>query len=183
MRYLIVIIIIVAHSLSAVHAQNNHSIGAGYFGETLTHPGVVLEYEFESPQSAKYAILSRSDVGYYNHPRNHRAFFIDHHIGMRHNIGSRMFMEHAIGVGVMFPMLNAPVYKVDEQGHISESSKRLNPDFRPSVTLGLGYDLNPNEERDAIWVRPTMFWQYPYNTLALPHVAMQFGFTHTFKTK
>lgn len=180
MRY--IILITAALSTFTAKAQKNQSFGIGYFGETLTYPGIVLEYDYESNQSEKAALVFRSNLGYYNHPRNHQAVFMDQHIGLRRNIGKHMFMEQYLGVGVMLPILNAPVYKVNENGTVEESSKIMNPDFMPSFTLGLGYDFNDTPNRDAVWIRPKMFWQYPYNTLALPHVAVQIGFTHTFKT-
>ncbi|MFY0644323.1 MAG: hypothetical protein JXR19_07635 [Bacteroidia bacterium] len=181
MRYLIFYLMI--HGIIFTQAQTSKALAVGYFGETLTYPGIVLEYEHEIIQSEKVSLVFRSDLGYYNHMRNHQAFFIDQHIGIRRNIGQRMFIEHSLGLGVMFPFLNAPVYSVTEQGEVVESSKVMNPDFMPSFSMGLGYDFNSTTNRDAIWVRPKMFWQYPYNTLALPHVAIQIGFTHTFNTK
>jgi len=176
------IFIIAAFSFLTVQAQQHHSLAVGYFGETLTYPGIVLEYDYELVQSDKVSLVSRSDLGYYNHPRNHQAFFIDQHLGLRRNIGKHMFIENSLGIGVMFPLLNAPVYKVNEQGEVESSSKTMNPDFMPSFSMGIGYDFNSSPQRDAVWIRPKVFWQYPYNTLPLPHIAIQIGFTHTLKS-
>lgn len=182
MRYILLLLMCFGTIIFS-RAQSIHSAGIGYFGETLTYKGVVMEYEFERIQSQNVSLVFRSDAGFYNHPRNHQAFFVDQHIGVRRNLNSHLFTESAIGIGVMLPRLNSPVYRLNDQGELVNSRKFLDPDFMPSITLGIGYDFDTSSNRNAIWLRPKMFWQYPYNTLPLPHVAVQLGFSHTIKSK
>lgn len=90
-------------------------------------------------------------------------------------------LESSVGIGVMLSYYNEEVYEISESGEFTEVSRLANPDFMPSISLGIGYDFsNDREKRRMIWARPKMFWQYPYNNLALPHLALQLGYTHTF---
>ena len=52
-----------------IKAQTNQKIGFGYFGNTLTYPGAVVEYELEKMFSEKASLPLRADVGFYYHKR------------------------------------------------------------------------------------------------------------------
>jgi hypothetical protein len=48
----------------------------------------------------------------------------------------------------------------------------------PSVSLGFGSNIARTEKAPLLFfVRPKVFWQYPFNTYALPHIALQAGIT------
>ncbi|MFC2090362.1 hypothetical protein ACFLT1_06255 [Bacteroidota bacterium] len=163
------------------NAQKLLNGGLGYFGETGVYPGVVLELEYEQFRSESLSTFSRANVGYYAHPRSHSAVFADIHQGLRRSFSSGIVLESSIGLGVMFSFYNEEVYKLAESGEFEETSRIAKPDLMPSFTLGLGYDFSGDrEKRRMAWVRPKMFWQYPYNTLAFPHLSLQIGYTHTF---
>jgi hypothetical protein len=54
----------------------------------------------------------------------------------------------------------------------------------PSVTAGLGYNLSKNRDGlDLLWIRPKVYWDLGFRGFHLPYVALQIGFSHTFKTK
>lgn len=163
------------------NAQKLLSTGIGYFGETGVYLGMVLELEYEQYRAEGLSTFSRANIGYYAHPRSHSAFFTDIHQGLRHSFSSGIVLESSIGIGVMFSYYNEEVYKLTESGEFEETSRMAQPDLMPSITLGIGYDFsNDREKRRMAWVRPKMFWQYPYNSLSLPHLALQIGYTHTF---
>lgn len=163
------------------NAQSLLNGGIGYFGETGVYPGVVLELEYETYRSEHLSTISRATAGYYAHPRSHSALFMDIQQGLRRTFNSGIIIESSIGLGVMLSYYNEEVYKLTESGEFEETSRVARPDLMPSITLGLGYDFsNDKEYRRMAWVRPKMFWQYPYNTLALPHLSLQIGYTHTF---
>ena len=44
----IILNIIVIFITNNLNAQSRLNIGGGYFGETITHPGLVLELEYET---------------------------------------------------------------------------------------------------------------------------------------
>lgn len=168
---------------SSTHAQTNINIGGGYFGHTITHPGVVVEFELEKMYSEKVAIPIRIDLGFYSHPRNHDGIFLDGNFGFRQYYQSGLFLEESIGVGAMATFLNADgVFEVNENGNASEIGKFSTIDFIPSITLGIGYNLTKKKEvHNLIWVRPKIFWQIPHKTSSTFNPILQIGFTHQLK--
>ena len=176
---LLIMLFLISFSSEVLPQMN---AGVGYFGETGVYPGVVLEIEREPFHTPRFSTPFRADLGFYTHPRSHHALFLDVHQGIRRSFSNGLMVESSVGVGVMLSFMPETVYTVDDSGNVSTTSKMQNPDLMPSVTLGIGYDLNKDPvKRDLIWIRPKIFWQYPYNSLALPHLALQIGFTHTIK--
>lgn len=170
---------------TGLQAQRNINLGGGYFGHTLTHPGVVLEAEMEFLYSEVASIPVRLDLGFFVHPRNQTALFLDLNTGMRHYFKSGLFLEESIGIGILQSFLHSDgVYKVDESGSVSEAS-RVNPiDFMPSVTLGIGYNLTrDSDKRNLIWIRPKVYWQLPHKLKSTYNFSLQIGYTHTLSSK
>ena len=179
-KSILYIMILIGISLQ-VNAQSILNGGIGYFGETGVYPGVVIELEHEKYRSERLSSSSRANIGYYSHPRNHAGLFLDIHHGLRRTFSSGIMLESSVGIGVMLSGYNEEVYGISGSGEFTESSRLANPDFMPSITIGAGYEFsNDREKRRMIWARPKIFWQYPFNTLALPHLALQLGYTHTF---
>jgi len=179
-KIILYMIILIGVSLQT-NAQNLLSVGAGYFGETGVYPGVVFELEYEQLRSEGLSTISRANVGYYAHPRSHAALFTDIHQGLRRSFSSGIILESSVGLGVLFSYYNEEVYKLAESGEFAETSRIAKPDLMPSITVGIAYDFSGDlEHRRMVWLRPKMFWQYPYNSLAFPHLSLQIGYSHTF---
>jgi hypothetical protein len=181
----ILLSIIIGLSFSSLHAQSRLNMGGGYFGQTITHPGIVFEIEYETNVSTNMSLPLRLDLGFYHHPRNHDGLFFDVNYGLRRYFKSGLFLEESIGIGVLGSAINTNVFSVDHNGIVSEGSK-LNPlQFMPSLTLGIGYNLsNKNKESlNLIWLRPKILWQYPHKTTASFSPAIQIGFTHQIMRK
>jgi len=161
-------------------AQTTQRVGGGYFGHTVTHPGIVLEYELEKHYSEKASTPLRVNLGFYSHPRNHVGLFLDLNYGVRRTFASGLFVEQSIGVGVLETILNGEgVYETGEDGTVGKVSRWNSPDLMPSITLGLGYNLTRHsEKKNLIWIRPKISWQFPHKTTATFHPAVQVGFTH-----
>ena len=174
-----------ALAASSYAQQTRINAGGGYFGQTLTHPGIVLEIEAERAFSEKATLPVRLDLGFYSHPRNHSGLFLDVNYGFRRYFKSGFYLEESIGFGILETFLSSDgTYEVNENGTVTEVSPANPPDFMPSITLGLGYDLTKGaENRNLIWIRPKLYWQFPHKTSSQYMVALQVGFTHTIKTK
>ncbi len=167
-------------SATNLTAQKALNLGLGYFGETATHPGLVAHLELEKPQSKKVSTIFRGDIGAYVHARNHTGVFMDVHTGLRRYHASGIFTEQYLGLGTLLSFYNGDgVFQRDENGNIRRASAFANLDIMPSVTLGVGYNLSKNSDSaNLIYFRPKVFWQLPFNNLALPHLALQVGFIH-----
>jgi hypothetical protein len=167
------------------NAQTKINTGIGYFGEVVTYPGIVGEIELEKFHSPGFSTPLKLNVGFYNHPRSHNAMFIDIHEGFRrYSKSGAWYFEQSVGFGIMLSFYNEDVWHFDEEGNSAYVSNIANLDYMPSVTFGGGYNFTPQKESaNVLWVRPKIFWQLPYNNLALPHIAVQVGFSHTIKTR
>ena len=181
----IILSIIISTTLISLNAQSRINIGGGYFGQTVTHPGIVIEMEYETNVSSTMSLPLRVDLGFYNHPRNHTGLFIDANYGFRRYYKSGLFLEESIGIGVLGSAINTDVFKVDDNGVVSETSK-LNPlQLMPSITLGIGFNLTKSNEKsmNLIWIRPKISWEYPHKDTASFSPALQIGFTHQIMKK
>ena len=169
----------------AARAQTNINVGGGFYGQTVTYPGLVLEAELEKMFSEKASIPIRANLGFYVQPRNSYGLFLDLNAGFRRYYSSGIFLEESIGVGILQTFLHSDgVYSVDDSGMVSDAS-RVNPvDLMPSLTLGLGYNLTKNTgKQNLIWLRPKISWQLPQKLTSAFNFALQVGFTHTISSK
>jgi len=182
---IIIFVCTIALALQTYAQQTNYNLGAGYFGNTLTYPGVVLEFESERVFSDKAALPVRVDLGFYAHSRYNNGLFLDMNFGFRRYFRSGFFLEESIGFGIIETFLNSDgAFEVDENGTVTEVSTANQPDFMPSVTVGMGYNLTKNSgNRNLIWLRPKIYWQVPHKTSSLFQPALQLGFTHTIAIK
>ena len=142
MKKLIILALCTVFFSPAVMAQQKINIGAGYFGHTLTHPGSVLEIEWEHTFTERASLPLRINVGYYNHNRYNTVILADVHAGFRQYLTPGFFLEESIGAGIFQGILDSDaVYQVDESGTVTEGSRILPVDLMPSITLGMGYHL------------------------------------------
>lgn len=154
------------------------SLGGGFFGETVTHPGFIGDIESERRFSDKIALSLRLDLGFYHHPGNNDVFFADISHGFRRYYLNGLFLEQYVGVGTMAVYYNEEVWHIDANGNAVQVSGFGNFYLMPSVSSGLGYVLSRHSEHPRlIWLRPKIFWQIPFNNKALPHFALQAGCT------
>jgi len=181
--YITIVGIIVA--ITGLSAQTNVNIGGGYFGKHGTYPGLVIEAELEHMFSEQASLPIRLDAGFSVQPRQSTGIFLDLNAGFRRYFKSGFFLEESVGIGVLETFLQSDaVYKVDDSGIPSETS-RANPlQFMPSLTLGLGYNLTQGSgKQNLIWLRPKVYWEVPHWELSTYSFALQIGFTHTISTR
>lgn len=174
-----VLILLLGLSLGGF-SQTNLKLGAGYYGEVLTRPGVVLEFEIEKTQTESFSLPLRANLGAFNWSE-YTTVFLDIHKGFRKSFDSGLYLEQAIGFGLMATdYKNEELYYVDRLGNFMRPYPNFNLSIMPSVTLGAGYTFADGQ--NAIWLRPKVYWNLGFRDLTLPYSAIQIGFTHTFKT-
>ena len=164
-------------------SQKNKKIGGGYFGNTVTYPGLVFEYELEYMFTEKVSIPIRFDAGFYIHPRYNNGIFANINFGFRRYFDSGLFLEESIGAGLISTFVNSDaVYSVDINGNVTETSGYAATDLMPLINLGIGYNLGKSTEtKKLIWIRPGMFWQYPHKTSSMYSPSVQLGYTMQIK--
>ena len=90
-------------------------------------------------------------------------------------------MEVLLGAGVMRTFVNADTYRVNDVGEVDRVRLAGQWGFVPSLSLGLGKDLGfVKESTWAFQVKPTVYFQMPYNQTVLPHVVLEAGITRKF---
>lgn len=161
------------------YAQTDSKIGGGYYGNTVSYPGLVLEYELEQMFGEKASLPRRVDAGFYVHPRYNTGIFVNANYGFRRYFKSGLFVEESVGIGVLSTFLNADaVYSVGENGEVTESSRYAATDLMLPLTVGIGYNFSKDAERKKLlWMRPQLFWQYPHKTSSMFTPALQVGYT------
>ena len=181
-RYILILAILWVF-LGNASSQSRFNGGIGYYGEHLSHPGVVLEFELEPFIAEGFSLPLRADAGFHSNP-DYRAFTFDVHKGFRKYFRSGLFLEQSIGVGVINKSYLTNYWYVDEYSQVAAHGNRAVWGFMPSVTFGTGYDLSKEKEgSELIWIRPKLYWDLGFRDLYLPYWALQIGFTHTFKSK
>ena len=180
-------IILIWVALVAIHFQTNAqtriSAGAGYYGENVTNPGLVLEFEYEKLHTGSFSLPLRADLGFHSTP-DFNAMTIDIHKGFRKYFESGLFLEQSVGVGMIAKSFKTEMWFIDDYGYSIAHGGNTVWGFLPSVSAGMGYNFSKKEEgADLIWIRPKVYWDLGYRGLHLPYWAIQIGFTHTFKTK
>jgi hypothetical protein len=182
MKRKFLLLFLLALSSTFTFAQSNWQFGVGYFGHTITHPGVVFELSKEITHSEKAALVGGINLGFYNHPRQHTGLFLDLHLGYHRYFSSGFYFEQRIGLGVLQTILNGEdgVYIVDENNQVIETNGWNQPDFMPSVSLGIGWDITHQQEQQTLlWLRPKLFWQTPQKLASAYHLAVQIGMSRS----
>ena len=185
MRSLSFVIISLSFSIT-LSAQEKLTFGAGYFGETLFHPGIILQAEHPGSISNNFSITIRADLGYYIHKRNHQALFSEVITGFRWHIGSRFYTGVHGGLGLMSSWHHSDdgVYEVDDNGNVSQVPSYAGIDFMPSIGLEFAYQIKQGDNMsNYIFLRPKGFWQMNVNEKALFHYALEMGYSFSINTK
>ena len=183
MKKIFLILFTIAGIQIHVLAQSRLNGGIGYFGEKLSHPGFVLEFEYENMHTEDFSLPVRGNLGYHSNP-DYNAFTIDIHKGFRKYFVSGFIVEQSVGVGVIAKKYKGDYWYNDQYFNSVPHGYTTVWGFMPSVTAGLGYNLSKEKEGvDLLWIRPKVYWDLGFRGLHLPYWALQIGFTHTFKIK
>lgn len=149
----------------------------GYYGETVTHPGINIGVEYYPHQSEKYQMILSVNGGAYVHARNNKAFFIRGQWGQRVCFDNGIFIDQFLGIGYMHQFTHGgELYEVLPNGAVVETPDSGQPFFMPSVSFGAGYDFSKNgDSRLSVYLRPELFWKAPFNGYYLTNIAINTG--------
>lgn len=177
----VILLILILGLAQSGFSQTHLKFGAGYYGEAITRPGIVLEFEIEKMQSESVSLPLRANVGAFT-SSDYSVIFLDIHKGLRKSFDSGLFLEQSIGFGLMATNYQLEgLYYTDQFGNFQRPYPNFNLSIMPSVEVGVGYNFA--DGKNAIWLRPKVYWNLGFRSLALPYSALQIGFSHTFKTK
>ena len=152
-------------------------VTAGYFGETLAHPGLYVGTE----RSLAMGFGVEYGVGGYVHYRYQSALFASVAMSWRLTTAVGYTFSLAVGIGYLHAFRSGgPTYTVYDSGQVEETTDWGSPSFMPSFKLGLlGWDFRTRAglpwrvSADAI-----AFGQYPINDFMMPHAALLVSATY-----
>jgi hypothetical protein len=144
---------------------------AAYFGETIFHPGLMAGVEYRLVEDDWGTLFVTGNLGSYVHVRNHVGVFLDSEFGYRFTYASGYELEALAGIGYLHTFLDAPVYEVDDAGHVERVFDAGRPHFMPTLSLGTAWQF----EHVAPFLRLQTFGQYPFNHELLLHFALLLG--------
>ena len=155
------------------------SIGVGYFGEQLTHPGVVVFGEF-ALNKAQNQFLARLNVMGYRHRGHTASLMVLPELLFRRNTKNFHYWEASLGLGALSQWADRKVLAY-EQGQFVERRSGwvyFAPSFGlrygHSFRLGNGHLLTPN-------IGGRVFLQYPFNNFWLFRAALDLSISYQLK--
>jgi len=173
----VLVLLITGNIIYAQESNRVIPLNLSYFGETITHPGVVIAYEKAFHRLFNFTV----SIGTYVHQRNHVGLFLSAGLNWRHTFSSGYSPQFGIGLGYLHTWEHGGrTYVVDADGNVSVRPRIGRPNFMPSVKLGFfGWDLR---QRTDIPIRINAdiiaFGQFPFNNFILPRVALRVGATY-----
>lgn len=158
------------------------NITVGYYGETVTHPGLIVGIEYSPFITDKYQMILAFQTGGYTHKRNNTSYFVRGQWGQRITFNSGLFVEQFLGLGYLHQFSHGgEQYEVIPNGAVVKTLDRGQPKFMPSITLGTGYDFSKKGIGNfSIYLRPELFWKAPFNGYYLTHPALSTGIISKF---
>lgn len=152
-------------------------ITAGYYGETVAHPGLVIGIERSPFRTEKYQVILAANIGGYVHVRNNASLFLRGQWGQRITFNSGVFVDQFLGLGYLHNFVHGgDIYEVLPNGAVVSSPNSGKPMVMPSIAVGTGYDLSKKSSCGLIlYLRPELFWKAPFNGYYLTHFALNTG--------
>ncbi|NLD50985.1 MAG: hypothetical protein GX660_27900 [Clostridiaceae bacterium] len=181
MKHSFLIYIVFVFSLVNTYGQGDNlpktKFTLGYFGETITHTGLIMGMEHYPFQSGKYQMILAADMGGYVHIRNNTSLFVRGKWGQRVTFGSGVFIDEFTGLGYLHHFTHGgDNYEVQPNGAVVKTPDSGSPMIMPSLALGTGYDFSKKTTVNMIcYLRPELFWKAPFNGYYLTHFALNTG--------
>ena len=125
-------------------------------------------------------LITTSTIGFYRYPFNHTGLFVSQAIGYRYYKNKPYYFEWLASIGLLRTIYDGTVYSVNNYNAVS-----ILPNFgRYYATTGFtavfGHDWARSSQPKpfAVDVRPSLWFQYPYNSFVLPHLSAQITFSY-----
>ncbi|MDX2362041.1 MAG: hypothetical protein QNK23_14625 [Crocinitomicaceae bacterium] len=164
-------------------AQTNWNLAAGYYAESTTSPGIVIELEREKFHSDLLSIPIQFDVIGFLNPE-YSGISLELKSGYRKYFNNGLFIEQTIGVGYQFTKYTRDMWYVDKYHANVPHGNSIVPWFTASTSVGVGYNLTHKKDvSHLIWFRPKLTWLPGFRGLHLPYHAFQIGYTYNLKSK
>lgn len=189
MKLTFLVCVILFFALTSAYGQGDSlpktKFTLGYFGETITHPGLNFGIEYYPFQSNKFQMILAANGGGYVHIRNNSAFFVRGQWGQRITFDSGVFVDEFLGLGYFHQFTHGgDNYEVLPNGAVVKTPNSGSPMIMASLALGTGYDFSKKTKWNVIFFfRPELFWKAPFNGYYLTNIALNTGFIFNLRSK
>lgn len=123
------------------------------------------------------------EAGGYRYPYNYTGILLMPFIGVRQYTRHSFFYETSLGVGVLRSFYDGKVYEVDADGNVKEKS--LFGRFYATTDVSSAFNFllqKPGHPILALQVKPTLWFQYPFNSFIKPHISFEAGINYEINT-
>ena len=155
------------------------TVGIGYFGELLTHPGVVIFGEY-GLNKAQNQYLVRLNLAYYRHKNHTQNYLLLPELIYRRNTQKLNYWEASLGLGGLFQKADRPVYAFDQGAFNIEKSGWIY--FVPSLGIRYGNSFQLKNGKSLIpSLGGRIYYQYPFNSQWLLRTAFDLSLAYQIK--
>jgi len=155
------------------------TIGVGYFGELITHPGFVVfgEMALNKHQSQ---LAARLNLAHFRHRGHTRSFLLLPEFIFRRNTRSCNFWEASLGAGATYQRADSRALEYENGDFVERQSGWLY--FTPSVGARFGRHIYLNNGRAlSPSIGGKFFYQYPFNDFWLSRTAVDVSISYQLK--
>jgi hypothetical protein len=123
-----------------------------------------------------------ADIGFYRYQFNQSGLFFSPSIGKRYSKTRPTYFEWLISAGFLRTFYDGQVYAVDGSGNVKELKYygRFYAITGLSTVFGHNFEKNKRPKPFAIGIKPSLWFQYPYNSFILPHLSAELIFKYHF---
>lgn len=159
-------------AVATPNTANSTPITIGYFGESLTHPGINGGIEWVPLRRGPISLMLAAESGFYVHPQNHSALFAQGIVGFRAKASFGLTGTLTLGSGYLHTFRGGDVYN-DRGERILDLGR---PNFMPSAGLEGSWTVAAiGRWAVSPFLRLFLFGQFPYNDGLLMRGAIIIG--------
>jgi len=123
-------------------------------------------------------------AGFYRYPYNYTGVLLMPTIGVRRPVFKSFFYESSLGIGVLRTFYDGKAYEVDAAGNVKEKS--LFGRFYATTNLSFAFNFllrNSAQNVLALQIKPSLWFQYPFDSFIKPHVSLEAGMKYEINTR
>lgn len=145
---------------------------------TPVHPGVQIGTEFDWREGKHFRLYPILSLGYMFHQKLFQGLYFNAEIGLDYKTSFGLNIKSKIGMGYLHTFTTQQEFQF-QKGKYSENPDQGNSRLMPSFTLGLGYNLQPqNSHSPEIFMLYQSWLEFPYSPGFIPlmsHTSFHIG--------
>ena len=168
-----------------------YSFKAGYYGNNIHNPGLVVGADFilwgkekyrgklfdrnEKIYKGKRQWIADADAGFFVDPRTFTGSFLTCGIVTKRTYKNQFNYHFGFSPLAFFHTAFPETYNVDEAGNVKKVFLPGRNYYAPTFTWGVGKDAK-NKKIDAWYLDLDVMFLSPYNTFVMPLFSVEFGY-------